>query len=81
MSLDDRFVDLMLRYGTDEVRQARIRELYEEGLKAQAVVCSAAGIEAGSLNLLSLIPADYPLYGGLSVGRQHGAVEVGDQQV
>lgn len=79
VSLDERFSDLMQRYGSDELRRGRIRELYADGQRAEDLICGAAGIEPQTLNRLSLVPADYALYGGGGVGREHGSVEEHDQ--
>lgn len=81
VSLDERFEDLLVRYGSDALRQSRIRELYEEGLAVERLICQAAAIEPASLNRLGLIAADDAFDGGGRVGRQHAAVEIHDQDV
>ena len=81
VSLDVRFNDLMQRYGSDEFRRGRIRELYEDGRRAEGLICGAAGIDPEELNYLSLVAADDPFDGGGGVGREHGPVEEHDQNI
>ncbi len=81
VSLDQRFVDLMIRYGRDATRQERIRKLYADGRRAEKVLVDACGVEPEALNVLGLIPADYPLYGSGGVGREDGPVEIEGQDI
>jgi len=81
VSLPERFVDLMNRYGTDEVRQNRILGHYLDVVKIEKIVMSSCSIDESMLDNLNLIPGDYPFYGGEGLLRDHRPVESQDKDI
>ncbi len=50
VSLNERFDDLMLRYGTNSRRQTRISELFEQSKKMEDLIFSIIDLDPDSLN-------------------------------
>ncbi|HVN72196.1 MAG TPA: HDIG domain-containing protein [Desulfomonilia bacterium] len=63
VSLNRRFLDLMDRYGTDEIRQERILLHHQKCLQIQDILLKSCKVDLESLVNLNLIPCDETLYG------------------
>jgi putative nucleotidyltransferase with HDIG domain len=59
VSLSRRFVDLMERYGRDEMKRQRIYEMYSKALETEKTIIGASGIEPERLNDLNLMRGHY----------------------
>lgn len=64
VTLAQRFVDLMGRYGKDDGKKEMILSLYNQAIAEENIIRTTAGQDLLWLNNLNLIPGDYPLYGG-----------------
>lgn len=64
VTLSQRFVDLMDRYGKDDGKAEMILALYKQATEEESIITEMAGLDPLWLNNLNLIPGDYPLYGG-----------------
>ncbi|HDP25476.1 MAG TPA: HDIG domain-containing protein [Deltaproteobacteria bacterium] len=58
VSVTRRFIDLMIRYGTDDARRARIMAQHHKTLKIQDIIAAASALDLSSLEMLHLIPSD-----------------------
>jgi putative nucleotidyltransferase with HDIG domain len=56
VSIPERFIDLMTRYGKDDMRRERILSLYHFTLEEEIIIKDAANIDPLWLNNLNLIP-------------------------
>lgn len=75
VSLSERFIDLMNRYGTDDARQERILQHYRDIVKVEDIILSSCNIDDLWLDNLNLIPGDYPFYCGERLLRENSTVE------
>jgi len=64
VSLDERFVDLLKRYGTDDARKERIRLHHENCRQMQDLISTRCNGDLDDLAELNLIPLDKSFYGG-----------------
>ncbi len=64
VSLDQRFVDLVQRYGLDDTRRQRILGLHASARQMQDLIEGVCGVGLDDLGALNLIASDYPFNGG-----------------
>ena len=63
VSLTRRFLDLMDRYGTDDLRRERILMHHQTCLHIQEIIAKNCNGDLEGLETLNLIPCDQPFYG------------------
>jgi putative nucleotidyltransferase with HDIG domain len=63
VSLSRRFVDLMERYGKDDVRKSRIFNLYSKSLEMEKIITEITGIRPEMLEGLNLVNGDHSFDG------------------
>ncbi|HOO45639.1 MAG TPA: HDIG domain-containing protein [Deltaproteobacteria bacterium] len=81
VSLSERFIDLMNRYGTDDARQERILKHYLDVVEIEHSIMSSCDIDDRWLENLDLIPGDYPLYCCECLLRENSTVENHDEDI
>jgi len=81
VSLSERFVDLMNRYGTDDARQERILNHYHDIVTVEGIIMSSCNIDDRWLDNLNLIPGYYPFNSGECLLRNHCPVESQDKDI
>lgn len=75
VTLPKRFVDLLERYGKDEVRRESILKQFSLTLEVERMITEATGLDPLWLGTLNLTLTHDALYRGQGVRGQYGAVE------